>query len=105
MPKTASRLSESAVRILEARHHDPFSYLGPQLLPDKRVAVRAMVPRAHSLKVILKGGATYEADLLHENGLFEAVLPANAWQKPYELEWQGQEGKIHRQEDPYAFGM
>lgn len=106
MPTTANQLSEPAVRILEARHHDPFSYLGPQLLPDKRVAVRALVPRAHSLKVILKdGGGSFEADLLHENGLFEAVLPATAWQKPYELEWQGQEGKIHRQEDAYAFGL
>ena len=99
-------LNDAAIRILEARHHDPFSYLGPQLQQDGSVIVRAMLPQAHSLRVELKdGGGSFEADLLHENGLFEARLPASAWQKPYEFEWQSSEGKIHRQGDAYAFGL
>lgn len=100
------KLDEQATWILEARHHDPFSYLGPHLLDDGRVAVRTLLPRAHSLRVELKGeGGSHEADLLHSNGLFEAVLPANAWRKPYELVWQTHEGKTVRQEDAYAFGL
>ncbi|MEI6534962.1 MAG: 1,4-alpha-glucan branching protein GlgB, partial [Verrucomicrobiaceae bacterium] len=99
-------LPEDAILILEARHQDPFSYLGPQLQPDGSVVVRALRPQAHSLRVVLKDGSeSFEADLLHENGLFEARLPASAWQRAYELEWQCSDGKIHRQEDAYAFGL
>lgn len=100
------KLDDQATRILEARHHDPFSYLGPHQLEDGRVAVRAILPRAHSLKVEFKdGGGSHEAELLHSNGLFEVVLPGEAWKKPYEFVWQTQEGKTVRQDDAYAFGL
>jgi 1,4-alpha-glucan branching enzyme len=94
-----------AYAILEARHHDPFSYLGPHRTEDGNVVVRAMLPHAHSLSVVMRGGSTYEADLIHPNGLFVAKLPAGAWGQPYELSWKTPEGKTVQHADPYSFGL
>ena len=106
MSLTASSLDENAYAVLEARHHDPFSYLGPHRTDDGNVVVRAMLPHAHSMQVVLKGsGESFEADLLHPNGLFAATLPASAWQQPYDLRWRTHEGKTVQQGDAYSFGL
>ena len=97
---------DNAYRILDARHHDPFSYLGPHQFEDGSVVIRVFKPQASSLSVILnKDGRVFEADLIHSNGLFAAKLPADAWQQPYELEWHTHEGKTVRQADAYSFGL
>ncbi|HSJ02755.1 MAG TPA: 1,4-alpha-glucan branching protein GlgB [Verrucomicrobium sp.] len=98
-------LDEQARSILEASHPDPFSYLGPHVSPDGKVTVRAMLPQAHSLNVVLKSGEVFAGDLLHPNGLFEAHLPSRCWGQPYELSWQCSDGKLHQQADPYSFGL
>lgn len=99
-------LDPNATLILEAKHHDVFSYLGPHQREDGQVVVRAMLPRAQALDVVLKeSGETFSATRLHENGLFEAVLPAHTWQKPYEFAWRSQEGHAMHQDDAYAFGL
>ena len=105
MPLNETPLDENAYAILEARHSDPFSYLGAHRTVDGNVVVRAMLPHAHSMKVQLKEEASYEADLLHPNGLFAARLPASAWDQPYELIWQTHEGKTVQHADPYSFGL
>ncbi len=99
-------LDDNAYRILDARHHDPFSYLGPHQYADGSVVIRVFRPQASSLSVVLgKDGRVFEADLIHPNGLFAAKLPADAWQQPYELEWHTHEGKTVRQADAYSFGL
>lgn len=105
MPLTENPLDENAYAILEARHSDPFSYLGAHRTQDGNVVVRAMLPHAHSLEVVLKNGIAYEADLLHANGLFAARLPASAWGQAYELKWQTHEGKTVQHGDAYSFGL
>src|SRR5215203_4883923 len=105
MPLTATPLDDHAYAILEARHHDPFSYLGPHKTRDGSVTVRAMLPNAHSMHVVLKGGEEVEADLLHPNGLFSATPPATAWGQSYELRWRTHEGKTVQHADPYSFGL
>jgi 1,4-alpha-glucan branching enzyme len=99
-------LDDNAYRILDARHHDPFSYLGPHQYADGSVVIRVFRPQASSLSVVLgRDGRVFEADLIHPNGLFAAKLPADAWQQPYELEWHTHEGKTVRQADAYSFGL
>ncbi len=106
MIPTVNLLDDNAYRILDARHHDPFSYLGPHQQEDGKVVIRVLRPQANSLSVVLKSdGRVFEADLIHPNGLFAAVLPAEAWQQSYELEWHTHEGKTIRQADAYAFGL
>ncbi|QIF03369.1 1,4-alpha-glucan branching protein GlgB [Roseimicrobium sp. ORNL1] len=106
MSLTANSLDENATRILEARHHDPFSYLGPHRLNDGRLVVRALQPQAHALDIVLlDGGGTFSAELLHPNGLYEAYLPADAWGKAYEILWHTHEGKHVQHRDAYSFGM
>src|SRR6476620_9780350 len=104
MPSKSAPLDHNASLVLEAKHHDVFSYLGPHLRDDGQVVVRAMLPRAQALNVVLKEtGESFSADLLHQNGLFEAILPAHAWQRPYELVWRNNEGHSVHQEDVYSF--
>jgi 1,4-alpha-glucan branching enzyme len=106
MPLTTHPLDDNAYRILDARHDDPFSYLGPHQCDDGSVVVRALQPFAHSLNIVLKkSGESYSADLLHPNGLFEAKLPASAWGSQYLLVTQTQDGKTHELADAYSFGQ
>lgn len=106
MPLLAHPTDENAHAILEARHADPFSYLGPHRSDDGRVVVRAMLPHGRSMRVVSKGsGESFEADLLHPNGLFAAMLPASAWGQPYEIAWQTHEGKTVQYADAYSFGL
>ncbi|MFZ4767553.1 MAG: 1,4-alpha-glucan branching protein GlgB [Roseimicrobium sp.] len=106
MSLNVATLDENAYAILEARHRDPFSYLGPHRTDDGQVVVRAMLPHASALDVCLDaGGETVSAELIHPNGLFVAVLPAVAWGRPYELSWLTHDGKRHTHADAYAFGL
>lgn len=100
-------LGEDAWKIIEARHFDPFSYLGAHLQENGTTKVRSMQPHAKSVKVLVEQGeiATIEAQCIHESGLFEATLPENASGKPYELVIESQEGKVHTTSDPYSFGL
>ncbi|WP_009962912.1 1,4-alpha-glucan branching protein GlgB [Verrucomicrobium spinosum] len=99
-------LDEQARKILDATHTDPFSYLGPHVSADGKVTVRSLQPQAHTLSVVLNAtGETFVGDLLHPNGLFEVALPSKCWGQPYELVWHTQDGKVHRQSDPYSFGL
>ncbi len=99
-------LDDNASRILEARHPDPFSYLGPHQTADGGVVVRALLPRAHSLNVEIKdSGEVFTGDLVDANGLFEVKMPGHTWGKLYELVWQNTDGKTIRKHDAYAFGL
>lgn len=95
---SADGLSEDARKIIQARHHDPFSYLGRH--GDGRNAViRAFIPDALSVTV-----AEHEIALtrVHESGLFEWRGPAEIAPARYRLDWKTAHGggSIH---DPYCF--
>lgn len=100
-------LGEDAWKIIEARHFDPFSYLGAHLQENGTTKVRTMQPQARSVKVLMERGeiATVDAVQIHESGLFQATLPEKAAGKPYELVIESAEGKTHTTSDPYSFGL
>ncbi len=65
--------------ILRAEHGEPFAILGRhpvQAGAERAIAVRAFLPRANEVTVVLEnGGASYPARRIHPDGFFEAVIP------------------------------
>ncbi len=62
--------------VVEARHGDPFSFLGMHRSPGG-ISVRAMLPGAQNMSVIdsATGEVAAEAFQVHRDGLFVASLP------------------------------
>ena len=93
-------LDKTAVEaLIEGRHPDPFAVLGPHETASGTV-IRAFLPGASAATVIgLQGNILATFRRTHQDGLFEAALPAAM---PYRLriDWQG---VMQETEDPYAF--
>ncbi len=86
--------------LLEARHRDPFSVLGPHR-DGKEWAVRALLPSAVSV-TLRAGDDAVPMDRLHEGGLFEAKVDADPGRDYlFEVEWDS--GDRSELRDPYAF--
>ncbi|MBI3668765.1 MAG: 1,4-alpha-glucan branching protein GlgB [Acidobacteria bacterium] len=97
--------------ILRGEHADPFSLLGPQPVEvngEKRLAIRALLPRAAEVSVVLHaGGANYPAERIHREGFFQAVLPFTetifASPASYRLRVRNTDGSSEEIYDAYAF--
>ena len=71
---------EDVERIVRGEHGDPFAILGPHTVEkdgEKRLAVRAFLPRAPGVSVICDAETpvVQAATRVHEHGFYEAVLP------------------------------
>ena len=94
--------------ILNAEHHDPFSYLGmhPQWFDGKSVvAVRAFLPEAEEVSVIDadRPDVVYQMNKRHSDGLFEAVIGDRDKVFPYRLRLRNTSGSTQEFNDPYSF--
>lgn len=88
--------------LLGATHGDPFAVLGPHRLEGKGWVVRILRPDAEKV-VVEANGACYEAVRVHQDGLFEAVLPEQDAPLAYHLRFTGWDGNTWVSHDPYAF--
>jgi len=89
--------------ILEARHHDPFAYLGMHPTGNGLV-IRVFHPHAHSVTAVgLCGEGRFPLKLVEPPGLFEARIPGRTEVFAYELEFVGRNGVSWRTRDPYSF--
>ena len=70
-------LSAEAYAIIEARHSDPFHYLGPHFEGDRAI-VRAFMPKASRVEAVGENGQSAELEQIHEAGLFVGPLPRQA---------------------------
>jgi 1,4-alpha-glucan branching enzyme len=85
-------------RLIEARHHDPFTVLGRHDQED-RTLVRAFLPYAESV-VIAETGQPME----HlEGGLFQWRGKAGALPAHHSLIWRDRQHHEHIARDPYTF--
>jgi 1,4-alpha-glucan branching enzyme len=100
-----TELASSIQALLECRHENPFSLLGPQ--PGQREArVRAYLPFGKKAWVV--DGAQREAlpmQRIHPAGLYETALPNTQLPQPgnYQLRIENHEGQLITMHDPYAF--
>ena len=94
-----TKLSDPIVRILEARHHDPFEVLGRRV-ENGRCVVRAFLPQAERVRI-----AEADVDLIRIPGTDLFAWEGGAGEVPerYRLSWEDRAGNSHSRHDPYCF--
>lgn len=68
------QLTPDAYAIIDGVHSDPFRYLGCHIENGDTV-VRAFLPDATDVRVLIKDEAPIQLDRIHDSGLFEGTLP------------------------------
>lgn len=97
--------SDDIYAILEARHPNPFGYLGPQNVGDVTL-IRTFQPRARVVTIVSRDGEVrIEAERIHPDGLFEAVVPEEVVESGYEFECLSYHEHRWLIGDPYSFGL
>jgi 1,4-alpha-glucan branching enzyme len=91
-------LQEALVRIIEARHHDPFEVLGRHVEGAEAV-VRCFLPKAERVRIVETG---LQLERIPYTDLFEARGPAQQLPVRYDLAWSDKAGVEHRHTDPYC---
>jgi len=92
-------ISTGIQRLLESRHHDPFSLLGKHHFSGD-VLVRALIPGAAWVR-IAENGASLQR--MGNTDLFAWHGPANQVPDRYRLIWRDSHGAEHVSYDPYCF--
>ena len=87
--------------IVGGYHGAPFDILGPHRAGDDLV-IRAFLPEAESVGVVLGPGDPRPMERIHITGLFEVTLP-NQDIAPYRLAVTDRSGQTQLYEDPYSF--
>lgn len=90
--------------IVDARSDAPHRLLGPHPSGDGEVAVRVFLPHAQrvSVEVAKPASATFEMERIHDDGVFEATIPAGE-DLDYRLVAVDGTQTQRRLRDPYAF--
>jgi 1,4-alpha-glucan branching enzyme len=88
-------------RLLEARHHDPFTLLGKHGLADREM-VRAHIPGAAWVRIVETG---YSLERIGNTNLFEWHGEAGSVPDRYRLIWRDSYGAEHVAYDPYCFPL
>jgi 1,4-alpha-glucan branching enzyme len=97
--KLPPELSPDLQRLLEARHHDPFSLLGRHVVTEREL-VRVHLPGADMVRIVETG------DILQRVGntdLFEWHGQTGHLPERYRLNWRDTHGTEHVAYDPYCF--
>jgi 1,4-alpha-glucan branching enzyme len=94
-----AELHDDLIKIIEARHHDPFAVLGRHATADG-VVVRAFLPHATDV-AIAEGNLAMTR--VPGTDLFEWRGPASAVPKHYRLMWRDQQHHQRIAFDPYTY--
>jgi 1,4-alpha-glucan branching enzyme len=92
---------EHMERILGARHHDPFEFLGPHQLKSGR-NIRAFLPEAREAWVVTEAGS-HRMRKVHDGGFFETLLGNGRHIRPYRIRVRRNSGGESTSYDPYCF--
>ncbi len=98
-PSRKNPLDSELTKIIEAKHHDPFSVLGPQTEQGTSV-IRAFLPYAETV-TIGTDGATMQR--VPNSDFFEYYPNDQTLPEHYQLNWQDKNGNSHQYHDPYSF--
>ncbi len=93
-------LSGDLLRIVEARHHDPFAVLGRHTLGDDQVLVRVYLPGAEWVSI---GEGEHTLERLTGTDFFEWTGPATSIPLHYRLIWRDSQHLEYIGRDPYCF--
>ena len=98
--------SAEILAILEARHSNPFGFLGKQMT-EGGIIVRTFQPKAHAVTILARDSSgNWPMQRVHHHGFFECLLPTDVSfaSLTYDLELSTFEGEQTRISDPYSFG-
>jgi len=100
--------NELMERLLKAEFSDPYELLGPHptTLDGKHAcSVRVFAPGAQSAQILrdVPGSMPLMMNRVHEEGLFEAILPVPIGTLPYRIHLTDSSGASTVRHDPYAF--
>ncbi|CAK0773215.1 1,4-alpha-glucan branching enzyme [Gammaproteobacteria bacterium] len=96
-----TKIQDVIVRVMEARHHDPFTVLGrhPHGLGE---VIRVFLPEAETVE-LLHGAESFTMARVPDTDLFEWKIDRTQWTARYQVRWWDKEGVAHVQYDPYTF--
>jgi 1,4-alpha-glucan branching enzyme len=91
-------------KIMQARHKDPFEFLGPRSEKNGKVTIRAYLPEAEDAWVIY-GQSALHMNRVKEGDFFEASFSREEDGKPllYQIKVKERSGNMRRTYDPYCF--
>ncbi len=96
-----SSLSEDAVKIIEARHHDPFGFLGRHPAGEHNIVLRAFCPHSQQVQIV---DTNIHLERLFDTDLFEWQGPSDQLtEHHYRIQWTDSHGHTHQRHDPYTF--
>ncbi len=98
-PIASPKLNSELQKIIDVRHHDPFSILGRHV-DDNQVVVRAHIPRA--TRVMIAEGE-WNMQRIENTDMFEWRGDIGKIPDCYRLIWQDDEHREHISHDPYCF--
>jgi 1,4-alpha-glucan branching enzyme len=98
-PASVSALDPELQKIIDARHHDPFTVLGKHRVGSTDI-VRVFNPRAHEIQLPTINGSLQR---IPDTDLFEWRGDADQLDSPYPLKWVDGAGNEHLTHDPYSF--
>ena len=96
-----NKLDSESIKIIEAKHHDPFSVLGRHPY-DKLINVKVYLPYAESVS-FANGGP--DIPRISGSDFFEYTAQQNELPEHYQLDWIDKDGSKHTNYDPYDFGV
>ena len=91
-------ISEDIQRLLDARHHDPYTLLGKHAFADQEL-VRAFIPGAAWVRIAENGAALKR---IGNTDLFAWHGPVGQVPERYRLIWRDSYGAEHVAYDPYS---
>jgi 1,4-alpha-glucan branching enzyme len=98
-PNQQIKLDSSLIKIMEAKHHDPFSVLGRHVV-DGKTLIRAFLPYAETVSIGKNGPAMQR---IPNSDIFEYYPVKDEIDPHYQLAWTDKDGHAHLVHDPYTF--
>ncbi len=99
--QSLNTLDPDAIKIMEARHHDPFSFLGRHL-KNNHIQVKLYLPYAETVHFSHNGT---ELPRVPNTDFFEYNAEKEQIPAHYKLSWIDKSGHKHENYDPYDFGI
>ncbi len=87
-------------RIIDARHHDPFSVLGRHPAEDNKGVIRAFIPRAKEVRIV---DCDIQLERIEGTDLFQWSGDTKSVPVHYQFSWTDDHNNTHVDYDPYCF--
>ncbi|MDD5273256.1 MAG: 1,4-alpha-glucan branching protein GlgB [Methylovulum sp.] len=98
--QSTNALDADSLKIIAAKHHDPFSILGRHTVNNQTI-IKVYLPHAETVGFSDNG---VELTRISGTDFFEYVDAQDALPEHYRLAWADKNGVTHENYDPYTFG-